>query len=320
MNAAKRATASGPDAEEYGVDLLLRKLKGVTRDSENRYKALCPLHDDNNPSLSISIGWRDQRPKLLIHCHVCGPVFRELLDSLHLDPWKVQTNLHFVDVAYRPSEDSTPPQPVELGAEASATVERFRQALANNESQMSWICERRGLEWDTVREAGIGFDGHRFVVPITRHGKLVGIKRYDADGGSPKWQTAPGTRAALYPDPVRMHDEPWLTIVEGEWDALIGQQHGLPTYSPTHGASGYPRDEWLPYFIGKKVALCFDCDDPGREGAKRWAEWLNSNGVSCWTIDLGLGHKEDLSDFFTHYGRTRGDFLRLVREAKRFRG
>src|SRR4051794_31075081 len=83
---------------EYGIDLLLNRLEHVTTVAQNSYVALCPLHDDRKPSLNISVGWRDNRAKLLIHCFVCGNVFLQLLQHLRLEPWRVQTGLRFVDI------------------------------------------------------------------------------------------------------------------------------------------------------------------------------------------------------------------------------
>lgn len=48
------------------VKMLLSKLKGVEERGGNTFTALCPAHDDNTPSLSIS---RCDDGKALVHCH-----------------------------------------------------------------------------------------------------------------------------------------------------------------------------------------------------------------------------------------------------------
>jgi hypothetical protein len=41
------------------------------RKSRNGYQARCPAHEDNNPSLSISSG---RKNNILVHCHAgCSP-------------------------------------------------------------------------------------------------------------------------------------------------------------------------------------------------------------------------------------------------------
>src|SRR5215467_14030309 len=47
----------------------LGRLKGVRRNGDG-WMALCPAHDDRNPSLAVS--WKDGR--ILLHCHAgCSP-------------------------------------------------------------------------------------------------------------------------------------------------------------------------------------------------------------------------------------------------------
>ena len=51
------------------------------RKSGNGFTALCPAHDDRNPSLSFRDS--DDRKRLLLYCHAgCTP--EEILSSIHL--------------------------------------------------------------------------------------------------------------------------------------------------------------------------------------------------------------------------------------------
>lgn len=61
------------------VDTILEKLSGV-RKVKGGWQALCPAHDDHNPSLSISV--RDGR--ILLHCHA-GCHTRAIVEALKLD-------------------------------------------------------------------------------------------------------------------------------------------------------------------------------------------------------------------------------------------
>ena len=47
------------------IEVVLGKLQGVRKTGENQWLALCPCHDDQEPSLSVGIG-DDQQ--LLLHC------------------------------------------------------------------------------------------------------------------------------------------------------------------------------------------------------------------------------------------------------------
>lgn len=64
-------TSESDIKNELMISNFLSKLKGVKQTSNNSWKALCPVHDDHDPSLSISSG-NDGR--ILIHCFAhCSP-------------------------------------------------------------------------------------------------------------------------------------------------------------------------------------------------------------------------------------------------------
>lgn len=72
--ALKKKTENTSESDiknEPMISNFLSKLKGVKQTSNNSWKALCPAHDDHDPSLSISTG-NDGR--ILIHCFAhCSP-------------------------------------------------------------------------------------------------------------------------------------------------------------------------------------------------------------------------------------------------------
>ena len=58
---------------------ILDGLKGVKQTSDG-YMALCPAHDDKNPSLSISVG---DNGIPLLYCH-CGCEYKDIMTALGL--------------------------------------------------------------------------------------------------------------------------------------------------------------------------------------------------------------------------------------------
>jgi len=66
---------------ELSVSEFLGRLNGVKKQNNGSWKALCPAHDDNNPSLSVN----DHGGKLLVHCHA-GCSFEQVLAAIKSPP------------------------------------------------------------------------------------------------------------------------------------------------------------------------------------------------------------------------------------------
>jgi hypothetical protein len=64
---------------DRSIERLLSRLEKVTEKSKGQYAALCPAHDDKNPSLSVTA--KDDR--ILIHCFA-GCDVEEVLASVNL--------------------------------------------------------------------------------------------------------------------------------------------------------------------------------------------------------------------------------------------
>ncbi|MDB0033862.1 AAA family ATPase [Alphaproteobacteria bacterium] len=63
------------------INIIASKLNKVKwRQTNNSFMACCPIHDDHNPSLSVS----QIDGKVLMYCHVCGPVYRNVLEKIGL--------------------------------------------------------------------------------------------------------------------------------------------------------------------------------------------------------------------------------------------
>jgi hypothetical protein len=51
----------------------------VLRHGPDRASALCPVHEDHNPSLSVS---RGADGRVLVYCHACGATEKELAQAV----------------------------------------------------------------------------------------------------------------------------------------------------------------------------------------------------------------------------------------------
>lgn len=69
-----------PENDSTRLEAILAKLQNVTKSGKG-YKALCPAHDDKEPSLSIGIGYNG---KVLLNC-LAGCSYKQISESLQLD-------------------------------------------------------------------------------------------------------------------------------------------------------------------------------------------------------------------------------------------
>lgn len=165
-----------------------------------------------------------------------------------------------------------------------ADVRRWHDKLMDSWSPLEYLHSERGLADQTIRAHAIGYDGSAFTIPvILDHERclVTNIKRRywpgpakDAKGG-PLWKRGLARAASLYPDlpPGRS-----LLLCEGEFDALIARQHGLPAVTSTTGTSWAKR--WDSLVKGRRIAVVYDAGDPTFRVAHRRAARLRSAGAN----------------------------------------
>ncbi|MFC8682554.1 AAA family ATPase [Microbacterium ureisolvens] len=192
--------------------------------------------------------------------------------------------------------------------------------------RIEWATEQRGVNFDTLRRAHVGFNGTAWTFPARTSTKWLQVKfmQYPKRGDKKVTQT-PGARAMLWPAHF-LQDEPTLPVLlcEGEWDALLAEQEADGLYvavTGTGGAGTPPAD--LSALAKREVFIAYDCDEAGREGAAKVAAKLRDSGANVHVIDLSrLGlpftqnHGADISDFFRQYG---GNAHKLAEEFERLR-
>jgi len=164
--------------------------------------------------------------------------------------------------------------------------------MESNAAQQArlWL-ERRGITTEAIGRWGIGYNEEwRQVVDGVKLPPGILIPRYDAD-----WQLqavnvylnaaaramcktrrmfVKGSQAKVFMGAPHIAAASTSIITEGEFDAVL-----LDRFAPagtavvtTGGASTIPDN--LATLDGKRVALCFDNDEAGRNGAKVWGERL----------------------------------------------
>jgi P4 family phage/plasmid primase-like protien len=194
------------------------------------------------------------------------------------------------------------------------TAERVAQwhaVLLADDERRTWLRDERGLKRATLVAAQIGWNRGRYTIPVLdAEGQLVNVRRYDPNaepGKKMRNTTGCGSPPRWFPLPALLDADPSALVVvcEGEWDALLAQQRfdaeGIAAVAVTGtGGAGSPPAEVEP-FRDRSVAVVYDCDDAGRNGARKLAERLLGVAKCVRVVDLGLGDDgQDVTDWFAN--------------------
>lgn len=224
---------------------------------------------------------------------------------------KIATNGH----TPAPSPGAPQPRPLPTAARLATLTDR----LLGNAQRLGFLRDQRGLTRKTIEQFQVGWDGYRYTLPVyDEEGTLVNVRRYDPQAKSANdkmisWSRGLGARRLYGVDALQQNET--VVLVEGEMDVLIGRQNGLPTLTHTGGATSW-NNVWNELFTGKKVFVCYDCDDAGRRGARKVQTALKSFATEVYVITLPLtGVGEDLTNFFVDHDRTASEFYALMKQA-----
>lgn len=162
------------------------------------------------------------------------------------------------------------------------------------------------------------FSDH-ITIPYMTAGNVVTIRGrawpYSKDDKRPKYKTIPGSEARLFNSDFTWHEKE-LVICEGEADAMVLEQLGLPAVG-VPGAAAW-QDSWDGYLAdARRLYVVFDRDPAGARGAAKLEEKF---GSKVRQIHLSApGQKIDPTDWVAS-GHTAEDFKVLLDEANRTGG
>lgn len=288
----------------------------VGQESDGEHRAFCPLHEEPSRSASPSASFNFKGGVFQCFSGCGGMSIKDLTRMLREDGT--------LPTPSGRSRGTTPtPQDDELPSGKLPSEELLREAverLLASSAHLKLMREKRGLSLETLEKFQIGYHDGRYTIPVRdANGLLVNVRRYKPTATEPKdkmmsWSRGTGSRRLFLPDVLEHHDE--VILVEGEMDAIIGQQYGLPTLSHTAGAAAWdPR--WNLEFEDKVVFICYDCDDSGRRGARKVEGQLQRYAKKVHVITLPLKEKgADLTNYFVDQGYSANDFRGLMEEAR----
>lgn len=283
-----------------------------TPNASGEWRMLCPIHGEQHPSATVNF------EKGVFHCNsakcvVGGTTIGKLkrmveaaedgdVGTASYDPFAGSNIVDLSRERAARKQSSEPPTKNEKPL-TEGLVKAWHRGLMEDEKLLQKFMVRRGLTRDTIVQFEIGYDYgiNRYIIPIRdASGKLVNARKYkpDADTSQKMWNhTGMGSPPRLFPIAVLQENEDIL-VVEGELDALICVQNGIPAVSGTGGAKHW-HGSWNSEFAGKRVWISYDNDSDGRLGAKRAERSLRTYAKEVHILPPVMEEdKSDVSDFF----------------------
>ncbi len=156
--------------------------------------------------------------------------------------------------------------------------------------------------------------------PVFMFDHLIDIRNYDP-GHTPKIRSRKDALAGLVIpyDLWRDTDINKITLIcAGEKDMAVARSHGFNAITITGGERALP----LPIedFRNRKIAICYDHDETGIEGAKNLANKLLKVAKEVKVVtnfhEICVEKGEDITDFFMKYHKTREDLIKYIKATK----
>lgn len=152
--------------------------------------------------------------------------------------------------------------------------------------------------------------------PVFMYDHLVDIRNYDP-GHTPKIRSRKDALAGLIIpfDLWRETDVSKVTIIcAGEKDMAIARSKGFNAITITGGERALPVT--LACFKDRKIAICYDNDEAGHDGAINLANTLLKYAKEVRVVtnfhEICKEKGEDITDFFTKYNKTREDLIQYI--------
>lgn len=264
-------------------------------------------------------GYERENGDLDLHCPIHGDKRRSAVVNFRTKEWycnSCEDGGSLSGLVARRAEWLPPPNgsvgPTKKGRTLplpdSARLDGWQSALIGNEGALEYLETKRGISMETIQRFGLGWDGKRYAMPVyDEAGVLRNIRCYSPvlESKIINWP-GHGSPPRLYPLNVLLADPKTVVLCEGELDALLANQQGIPTVTGTGGvkSTGKWRGDWSEWFRDKVVYVCFDSDRDGNINARRVVAKLKrfTKKISIIELPFPMGSGKDLTDFILEGG------------------
>jgi DNA primase len=261
--------------------------------SNEEVKVCCPFHSDERPSASINTS------KSLFHCWVCDIGYSEEqfiarinnisnVDALKfLDKYNDNKYNWNIEKGYLWADNMFLNKVRSLGL-SDETIEKMNLGLIKEENSLK-------------KYLGIPIYYNNYIVDVRRYN----IMRYE---GQPKMRSNEGSNTGWlipYNDFVSSNETCYL--FEGEKDMMMARDLGINAYTLTGGAGAKPNDYVINSFKDKNVIICYDNDEPGKDGMLNIFKNVKDLVKSIKYINIGDVVKEVKEDFYDYINKYNGN-------------
>ena len=246
------------------------------------------------PSSSINLDMR------VFHCFTCDRTYKEI---------------EFAQMVLNKDKES-------IIREYTTKEELKNDTLNWEENQHKFLLENKDvldklynlkINQETISELKLGYIANSLATPVFKNGELINIARYNINKtpNKPKNEYNKNANSGdIIPFDIWKNDFRNTVICEGEKDMIVARSQGFNAITLTGGAQSNLQKDYLSYFKGRNVYICYDNDDVGRLGAlKRYKELKDICNVYVTNISsICVINKEDVTDFFVKYNKNSDDF------------
>ena len=181
------------------------------------------------------------------------------------------------------------------------------------------ICNELGISDEVIEELHLKTENREedIAFPVLMYGKVVDVRNYSPYNRAAKIRSRAGsTTGMVIPFDLWINTNPhtWTIICAGEKDMAVARSNGFNAITLTGGEKALPKI--LKPFKNRRVAICYDHDEAGIEGAKSVAAAILPYAAEvriCTAFhEVCKEHGEDITDFFTKYKKTKRDLQKYI--------
>ena len=254
---------------------------------------------ESNPSAGINLD------KGVFHCLGCGRSFSEVGFIAEVLSCDYETAVRLKSIF---DKNDT----IDIWKEHAKLPNEIKEKILN-----------LGISEEVIKDLNISSeDGKSISFPVELYGSIMDMRNYNPNS-KPKVRSRKGAPAGLilpYHKLADSDNDRWILLCAGEKDMAVARSNGFNAITLTGGENATPLLK-AP-FKDKKIAIVYDNDNAGIEGAKRVASTLKpiANEVKIVTgfHSICTETGEDITDFFMKYGQTKADLVKYIKETKPF--